>query len=105
MPVAPGDPRAADLVLEGAEEILHVEAERAIVDLQAQLRPAQVKRGILAARYEPVRLIIALPDTRRIRAILRATLHSWPGASRCRLASYGGPFGKESHLEAMEFFS
>src|SRR6185436_12000297 len=49
VPVAPGDPRAADLILTGATEIIHIEIERALVDFQAQLRSAQTKRGLLAA--------------------------------------------------------
>ena len=71
VPVAPGDPRAADLVLAGATEILHVEIERALVDLQAQLRSAQLKRDALAATDgRPTRLVIAVPDTRTSRARL-----------------------------------
>jgi len=48
VPVAPGDRRAADLLLSGPTEILHVEIERALVDVQAQLRAAQLKRQALA---------------------------------------------------------
>jgi len=40
VPVAQGDLRAADLVLLGVDEIIHVEIERALVDFQAQLRSA-----------------------------------------------------------------
>lgn len=68
VPVAPGDPRAADLVLTGATEIVHVEIERALVDFQAQLRSAQVKRELLAAQDErPIRLVIAVPATKKSR--------------------------------------
>lgn len=76
VPVAQGDPRAgdlraADLVLTGSEEIIHVEIERALVDLQAQLRSAQLKREALAAAEErPIRLVLAIPDTRTSRARL-----------------------------------
>lgn len=72
VPVSPGDPRAADLLLEGSEEVLHIEAERALVDIQAQLRRAQAKREVLSSRYDrPVRLVIAVSATRRARRILR----------------------------------
>ena len=69
--IAPGDPRAADLVLTGPTEIIHIEIERALVDFQAQLRSAQGKRDALAARDQrPIRLVIAIPDTMRSRARL-----------------------------------
>lgn len=68
-PVAAGDPRAADLLLIGPTQIIHVEIERALVDLQAQLRSAQLKRDALAVRQgRPVRLVIAVPDSRTARA-------------------------------------
>jgi transcriptional regulator with XRE-family HTH domain len=71
VPVAPGDPRAADLVLTGPSRILHIEIERSLVDLQAQLRAAQLKREALAAHEQrPVRLVIAVPDTAATRARL-----------------------------------
>jgi hypothetical protein len=72
VPVAPDDARAADLVLEGPREILHIEIERSLVDIQAQVRSAQLKRDALANRLanrrdstdtRPVRLILAVPDT------------------------------------------
>lgn len=73
VPVAPGDARAADLLLISSEEVLHVEVERALVDLQAQLRAAQRKRSVLADGYDrPVRLVIGLPDTRRARWVVRS---------------------------------
>jgi transcriptional regulator with XRE-family HTH domain len=105
MPVAPGDPRAADLVLIGSEEIIHFEVERAVVDLQAQLRPAQIKRDTIAAsRDVPVRLVIALPDTQRNRALLREhaplVSRSFPAASRLiwsRIRS-GRPIGADGIL-------
>lgn len=68
-----GDPygRAADLVLLGPDEIVHVEIERRIADLQAMLRAASVKRDALQARHaRPVRLVIAIEDTRRNRTML-----------------------------------
>lgn len=68
LPVAPGDFRAADLVLTSPQQVLHIEIERAIVDLQAQLRSAQLKRQELAGEEtRPVRLVIAVPDTRATR--------------------------------------
>lgn len=70
-PVAPADARAADLLLVGEDEILHVEIERALVDVQAQLRAGQLKRQALAESHrQTVRLIIAVPDTRTARARL-----------------------------------
>jgi hypothetical protein len=68
-----GDPygRAADLVLFGPDEIVHVEIERHIADLQAMLRAVSVKRDALQARHaRPVRLVIAIEDTRRNRTMM-----------------------------------
>ena len=71
VPVSPGDRRAADLVLSSPMETLHIEIERALVDLQAQLRAAQLKRQALAEQTDrPVRLVLAVPDTRTTRARL-----------------------------------
>jgi transcriptional regulator with XRE-family HTH domain len=68
VPVAPGDIRAADLILRSRAELLHVEVERSPVDIQAQLRSAQLKREALAGQHElPVRLVMAFPDTRGTR--------------------------------------
>jgi transcriptional regulator with XRE-family HTH domain len=65
VPISPGDPRAADLLLVGPTEVIHIEIERALVDFQAQLRVAQLKRDALVAREEkPIRLVIAVPDRR-----------------------------------------
>lgn len=62
--VAPGDARAADLLMRRPEEVVHLEIERALVDAQAQARAAQLKREVIAARSRvPVRLVIAVPDT------------------------------------------
>jgi hypothetical protein len=69
--VAAGDARAADLVLTNAREAIHIEIERALVDFQAQLRSAQLKREGLAARAQgPVRLVIAVPGTKATRGRL-----------------------------------
>lgn len=86
-PIAPGDPRAADMLLTGRDEVLHVEIERALVDAQAQLRSAQLKRHVLTERERrPIRLLIAVPDSRVARQRLepaRELLHrSFPSSSR-----------------------
>ena len=71
VPIAAGDARAADLVLTSGHGIIHIEIERALVDFQAQLRSAQLKRETLAAHHaRPMRLVIAVPDTRATRARL-----------------------------------
>ena len=71
VPVAQGDLRAADLLLLGIDVIVHIEIERALVDFQAQLRSAQLKREAIAAAEErPIRLVLAVPDTRTSRARL-----------------------------------
>jgi transcriptional regulator with XRE-family HTH domain len=68
---APPDRRAADLVLESSAEHVAIEVERALLDLQAQLRSAQLKRTALAATTQrAVRLVLAIPDTRRNRAVV-----------------------------------
>jgi transcriptional regulator with XRE-family HTH domain len=73
VPVAPGDARAADLLLVGASEVLHIEVERSLFDFQAQLRAAQRKRSSLAESVDrPVRLVIAIPGTRRNRDVVGA---------------------------------
>jgi transcriptional regulator with XRE-family HTH domain len=87
VPIAPGDARAADLVLTNANEIIHIEIERALVDFQAQLRSAQLKREALAARQPtPMRLVIAVPDTKTTRARLapfaQLIAHALPAPSR-----------------------
>jgi transcriptional regulator with XRE-family HTH domain len=71
--VAPGDLRAADILLSHPAEVVEVEVERSLVDLQAQLRAAQVKRDVIADRESrPVRLILAVPETAAIRERLGA---------------------------------
>ena len=72
VPVSPDGLRAADLLCSGANELCMVEIFRSMADLQAQLRPAQLKRETLASRHSrPVRLIIAVPDTASSRRALR----------------------------------
>jgi transcriptional regulator with XRE-family HTH domain len=71
-PIRPGDRRAADLLLRGPEETIHIEVERALVDLQAQLRAAQLKRSALSEQIgHAVRLVVAVPDTRRARRVIQ----------------------------------
>jgi transcriptional regulator with XRE-family HTH domain len=67
------DRRAADMILETAAELVAVEVERVLLDFQAQFRAAQLKRATLAERSgRSVRLVMALPDTRRNRAVIEA---------------------------------
>jgi transcriptional regulator with XRE-family HTH domain len=71
VPISPGDPRAADLVITREDELVQIEVERALVDFQAQLRAAQLKRQALGAKDDrPIRLVIAVPDTSASRARL-----------------------------------
>lgn len=105
VPVAPGDRRAADLLLKGTTEILHIEIERALVDFQAQLRSAQLKREALAERSDrPVRLVLAVPDTRATRARLapfaQLLARALPAssASTWRAIRSGNPLGGDGIL-------
>ena len=87
VPIAAGDARAADLVLTSGRGVLHIEIERALVDFQAQLRSAQLKREALAAHdARPIRLVIAVPDTPATKARLapfaRLIEGTLPGSSR-----------------------
>jgi transcriptional regulator with XRE-family HTH domain len=67
------DRRAVDMVFDGPAGLLAVEVERALLDLQAQLRAAQLKRAAMAERTgRPVALVIAVPDTGRNRAAVLA---------------------------------
>ena len=80
LPVGDTFGRAADLVFFGTDEILHFELERRLVDLQAQSRAAMLKRDALQARHQrPVRLVLAIEDTRRNRGLVaahRAVMHT-----------------------------
>ena len=70
VPIAVGDLRAADMLITSATERIDVEIERSLYDLQAQLRAAQLKRNSLAEGSPlPVRLVIAVPDSARARAV------------------------------------
>jgi transcriptional regulator with XRE-family HTH domain len=104
-PVAPGDPRAADLLLGLPGELLHIEVERALVDAQAQLRAAQIKRAAMAEREgRPVRLVIAVPSTRvsreRLAPISGLVRQTLPVASRdiWRAIRRGTPLGGDGIL-------
>jgi transcriptional regulator with XRE-family HTH domain len=105
VPVAPGDPRAADLLLRGATEIIHIEIERALVDFQAQLRSAQVKRQLMAAQDDrPIRLVIAVPDSATSRSRLAPfsdlIAETMPATSRAiwRALRNGEPVGGDGIL-------
>jgi transcriptional regulator with XRE-family HTH domain len=66
------DRRAFDLVLASSVEVCAIEVERDIADLQAQLRGDLQKRDLLVAREaRPVRLVLALPATRRLRRLVQ----------------------------------
>lgn len=87
VPVAAGDARAADLVLTGSIEIIHIELERAIVDFQAQLRSAQLKREVMRTQDKrPMRLVIAVPASVATRERLAPFTHligqTMPATSR-----------------------
>jgi transcriptional regulator with XRE-family HTH domain len=77
VPVGPGDLRAADIILRRPDQVIHVEVERVLVDLQAQLRAGQLKRQEIAQRLElPVRFVLAAADTpaNRVRAATASEL-------------------------------
>jgi hypothetical protein len=104
-PVGTGDRRAADLVLTGPTETIHVEVERGLVDLQAQLRAAQLKRAALTEHVgRRVRLVMAVPGSRRTRRLvsqLLPTLRSaMPATSRAIWASIrsGSQLGADGFL-------
>jgi transcriptional regulator with XRE-family HTH domain len=68
---APPDRRAADVVLHGAEEAVHIEICRALVDAQAQIRAGHLKREALErALGVAVRFVLALPGGNRTRRLL-----------------------------------
>lgn len=99
------DRRAADIVLTGPSESVEIEIERGLLDLQAQLRSGQLKRTALAERIgRDVRLVIALPDTRRNRAAVeqhrRLLDTALPVASRSIWVSLrsGEPIGGDGLL-------
>ncbi len=68
----PSDLRAIDLLLASAIEVLAAEVERDLHNFQEQLRRDLAKRDLLADQESrPVRMILALPDTRRLRELVR----------------------------------
>ncbi len=105
VPVSGMDGRAADLLLEGPAESVHIEIERLAFDGQAQIRAAQLKRRALAeAATRPVRLVIALPDTtgnrRRLAAYPDLLGHAFPAGSAAvwRAIRRGEPIGADGLL-------
>jgi transcriptional regulator with XRE-family HTH domain len=89
VPVSSTDRRAADLVLEGPLEVLHIEIERRLVDFQAQLRSATLKRDALAARTtRPVRLILVIPDRRSSRQLVAVLHRCSPGRCQSHHAAF-----------------
>ncbi|HEX6474972.1 MAG TPA: hypothetical protein VF114_07805 [Candidatus Limnocylindria bacterium] len=104
--VAAGDfGRSADVVMFGPSEVLHIEVERRIVDLQAQLRSGLHKRDAIAATTErPVRFVLVVEDVRGNREALRrhdALLRSQlPATSRqiMRALRTGEPLGQDGLL-------
>ena len=97
--------QAADEVFFGPTEIIQVEVERLILDWQGQYRPALRKREVLAARHDrPVRLVIAVEDTKRNRRMLaeHASLikELFPAGSRevMRAIRTGEPLGRDGLL-------
>ena len=99
------DGLVVDLVLFGPTEIWATEIERLLGDFQGQHRRADAKREALAAQHRrPVRLVMAVEDTRRNRAALdphiafiRASL---PAGSREILGALrsGRPLGRDGLL-------
>ena len=97
--------QSADLVLTGPNQLIHLEIERHLIDLQAQLRSALRKREFLAQRdHRPVRLVMVIEDTVRNRgrarpheALLRSQL---PASSREVLKAMrrGGTLGRDGLL-------
>lgn len=94
-----------DLVFFGPSEIIAFEIERLYTDHQGQYRRANGKREALAARHQrPVRLVLAIQDTRRNRAavdrhepVIRTSL---PAGSReiLRAIREGTPLGRDGLL-------
>lgn len=100
-----GNGRAIDAMLLGTDEIIAVEIERLLGDFQAQYRLADAKRMELAALHQrPVRLVLAVEDTRHNRAVARdhaALIRSMlPAGSRevMRTIRTGEPLGRDGVL-------
>lgn len=72
MEVAVGEGRAHDLVFDRSDEVAAVEIELTLATLEAQARRGLAKREALAQRESrPVRFVLALPDTRAMRELVR----------------------------------
>jgi transcriptional regulator with XRE-family HTH domain len=106
MEVRAGDHgEAADLVLYGPDEILHVEIDRRRVDHQAQHRRDSAKREYLAlGESRPVRLVLVVADIRSNREAMRPHMslirRQFPAGSREVLRSLrsGAPLGRDGLL-------
>ena len=97
--------RSADMVFFGATEIILAEIERLLEDYQAQYRSAEAKRVALQEEHgRPVRLVLAVEDTRRNRAAVAPHLpliqHALPAGSRdvLRALQRGSPLGRDGLL-------
>jgi transcriptional regulator with XRE-family HTH domain len=97
--------QSADLVLVGADEVIHLEIERRLIDLQAQLRSALRKREFLASSYRrPTRLVLVIEDTVQNRQRLAAhqsfVRSQLPAKSRevIRSIRSGEPLGRDGLL-------
>lgn len=100
--VALGNLSSADVVFYCATEILHLEIERLIGSFEAPYRRAADKRDLLAAQHQrPVRLVLAIEDTRRNRAAVRPHANliasALPATSRevLRAMRMGTPLGRD----------
>jgi len=96
---------AADLVLYGPEEILHVEIDRRRVDHQAQYRRDAAKRRYLElGEARPVRLVLVVVDAPANREAMRPHLEiirrQFPAGSRevLRALRSGRPLGRDGLL-------
>lgn len=103
--LAVGNGRSIDTAIFGALEIVAMEIERLVTDFQAQYRSAVAKRDELAALHQrPVRLVLAIEDTRRNRELIReheALIRSaLPAGSReiARALRSGEPINRDGIL-------
>ena len=97
--------RSADVVMYGADEILHLEIERRLADFQAQFRAAAAKREVLHAAHErAVRLVMVIEDTaanrRRVTEHAAVIRHALPADSRAvlRAVRTGTPLAMDGLL-------
>lgn len=91
--------------LAGVSQSVVSRAERALANLQAQLRAAQLKRSALTEQLgQAVRLVMAVPDTRRARRVIQELLpvlrSALPASSRAVRVSIrsGSPLGADGIL-------